>query len=77
MDSGSNAVVVYALRAESETQVDAWAQTYDGGQWDDPVRLSEDAPNGDAFEASVGRVGDGCAVVVWREGPDIWASVFE
>ena len=77
MDAASNAVVVYALLAESETQVDAWAHTYSGGQWGGPVRLGEDAPNGDAFQPSVAMDPNGNAVVVWREGQDIWASLFE
>lgn len=77
MDAFGNAIVVYAQQAEYEVQVDAWAVLYSGGEWEEAFRLGEDAPNGDAFQPSVAMDPNGKAVVVWREGANIWASVFE
>lgn len=77
IDAFGNAIVVYAQQAEYEVQVDAWAVLYSGGAWEEAVRLGEDAPNGDAFQPSVAMDPNGKAVVVWREGANIWASIFE
>lgn len=77
MDAVGNAVVAYAQKAEFESLVDAWAQMYSGGEWLDPVRLGVDEFTGPAIQPSVAMAPSGNAVVVWREGPDIWASVFE
>jgi hypothetical protein len=76
-DSQGNAVVVYTQKIVTESQVDAWARTYSAGVWGPAVRLGLDAPIGDAFQPSVSMDPNGNAVVVWREGPDIWASTFE
>jgi hypothetical protein len=77
MDAQGNAVVVYARQADNAVQVDAWAHTYSGGVWGRAVRLGLDERTGDAFQPSVAMDPNGRAVVVWREGPDIWASKFE
>ena len=50
---------------------------YSGGRWEEPVLLGVDEFTGAAFQPSVAMDANGKAVVVWREGPDIWASVFE
>ena len=49
---------------------------YNGGTWEDAVLLGAEGILGGAFEPSVAMGPNGRAVVVWREGPDIWASVF-
>ena len=77
MDAAGNAIVVYAQLAELETQVDAFARIYSGGSWEDAVVLSAEGIIGGVFQPSVAMDPNGKAVVVWREGPDIWASVFE
>jgi hypothetical protein len=79
MDSQGNAVVVYTQQIESESQDDAWAHTYSAGVWGPAVRMSPypDPSIDDAFQPSVSMDPNGNAVVVWREGPDIWASTFE
>jgi hypothetical protein len=50
---------------------------YNGGIWEDAVLLGAEGILGGAFQPSVAMDPNGNAVVVWREGPDIWASVFE
>lgn len=77
MDSEGNAIVVYTEQVEQEVQADAWAHAYTGGAWSSAVRLGLDEPTGDAFQPSLAMSQDGTAVVVWREGPNIWASTFE
>jgi len=76
-DSLGNAVVVYTQKIATESQIDAWARIYSAGAWGPAVRLGLDAPTGDAFQPSVSMDPNGNAVVVWREGSDIWASTFE
>lgn len=70
MDSEGNAVVAYTQLA------DTWARTYSAGAWQPAVRLSPDEGLAGAHQPSVAMNPDGRAVVVWREGPDIWASAF-
>ena len=77
MDSRGNAIVVYTEQLPQEDQVDAWAHTYSAGQWSAAVLLGLDERTGSAFQPSVAMSPDGRAVVVWREGPDIWATTFE
>lgn len=77
MDSMGNAVVAYAQKVEDEDQYDAWARIWSGGRWSQPVRLGLDERTGDAFQPSTDMDPTGRAVVVWREGPDIWAASFE
>lgn len=77
MDALGNAVVAYVQKAESESLTDAYAQLYSGGEWLEPTRLGIDEFTGPAFQPSAAMDPSGNAVVVWREGPDIWASVFE
>ena len=76
-DAAGNAVVAFVEQAEFESQPDAYAVLHSGGQWEEPVRLGVDEFTGAAFQPSVAMDANGKAVVVWREGPDIWASVFE
>jgi hypothetical protein len=77
MDSQGNAVVVYTQKVEFEDLTDAWAHTYSAGAWGPAVRLGLDERTGPAFQPSVAMDSRGNAVVVWREGPDIWAAEFE
>ena len=77
MDAAGNAVVVYSFHPEYEDLPSAWASMYSGGRWEDPIRISEDERNGGVFQPVVDMDPNGRAVAVWREGPDIWASVFE
>ncbi len=77
MDAGGNTMVVYVEKVEYEDYTDAWAQIYTEGSWGDPVRLGLDEWTGPAFQPSVAMAPNGSAVVVWREGPDIWAATFE
>lgn len=80
MDSEGNAIVAYTRLAPPETLADAWAHTYSGGEWSGPVLLGLDRPNAEedpAFQPSLAMDPNGNAMVVWREGPDIWAAAFE
>lgn len=82
MDSQGNAIVVYAEKLTQSDQADAWAHTYTRGQWSTAVLLGLDEPlpgmtAGTAFQPSVAMTPDGKAVVVWREGADVWAAAFQ
>ncbi|MGD8606642.1 MAG: hypothetical protein PVH21_05075 [Myxococcales bacterium] len=82
MDSQGNAIVTYAEKLPQADQADAWAHTYTQGQWSAAVLLGLDEPPpgmsaGTAFQPSLTMSPDGKAVVVWREGSDIWAATFE
>lgn len=77
MDAQGNAMVVYAEKVEYEDHSDAWAQIYTEGSWGSPVRLGLDEWTAPAFQPSVAMAPNGNAVVVWREGPDIWAATFD
>jgi hypothetical protein len=79
-DSEGNAIVAYTRLAPPETVADAWAHTYSGGEWSGPVLLGLDRSNAEedpAFQPSLAMDPNGNAMVVWREGPDIWAAAFE
>jgi hypothetical protein len=77
MDSEGNAIVAYTRLAPLEDNVDAWAHTYSGGEWSAAVRLGLDEFTGPAFQPSLAMDANGNAMVVWREGPDVWAAAFE
>jgi hypothetical protein len=77
MDSEGNAIVAYTRLAPLEDNVDAWAHTYSGGEWSEAVRLGLDEFTGPAYQPSLAMNANGNAMVVWREGPDVWAAAFE
>jgi head-tail adaptor len=66
-DSQGNAVVAYI------EQNSVWAHTYSQGAWSPAERLSL----GGSHQPSVSMNPDGTAVVVWRQGENIWAAVFD
>lgn len=77
MDTEGNAFVVYAQVLPQEDQADALAHTYSAGQWSAAVVLGLDERTGSAFQPSLAVNELSQAVVVWREGSDVWATTFE